>query len=202
MPVTVRYVTTYETTVRRKRPNDPTLLFAIFAVLGFGGAIAAYVAHRANTARVAAYHADRHCATPLTAEDVHASMIEPAGACTLSRATTTAKWIHSYKGSKYYRLAVTTPGGQIDSVELKGDNARLTWDVASAGNMLFAESFVDPATRARHVTAVRGGSAAVPTGWNPDYRAKDTMVGVVFLTLLGIGGAIGAIVSRMRRTQL
>jgi len=91
-----------------------------------------------------------------------------------------------------YNVAVRTSDGFVDSVELKGTDARALWDATPIGASVLVQRLTE-STRS-HVTVVEKDGLVSRTEWNPAWRQDDAMVGVVFLSAVAAIAIIALIV--------
>lgn len=183
---------------RSPAKGNAAVVFLTIAVIGAAGAILGFFARRANNVRVAAYRADRYCGTLLTAAALDAAASDAPRSCVLTRAIVADRWTYYGRKSRYYRLTVAMPDGQLDSVELKGSRAHVAWDSASIGKPIVVEAFIDPTTGRRHVTAVRH-RGVIQTYWNPEYRAASADAILTVFSCLAVAGGIGTVVTWLLR---
>lgn len=60
---------------------------------------------------------------------------------------------------------------------------------------LTVQRFAEPAGEGVpvHIALLSMGGLTARTAWNPEWRSQDAMVGVVFLGIVSVGAAIGAL---------
>ena len=181
----------------RSRPTagaGPILL--VIAVLATIGTFAALLAHHNNAARVAAFRADPTCRQ----DRLSVAPGAPVMSCTIATATIASRWIHRYKGSRYYRLAVQPAGGGTDSVELKGSRDKSVWNLATPGSVATVTLFTESPTARRRVTRVTTSTLTAITSWNPEWRDTDSQLGVWFLGITAAACMMALAWIRWRRT--
>jgi hypothetical protein len=178
------------------RRGDPTIIFALLCILCAVGVAAAWKSFNDNEPRLVAYGADAGCG-----KDLRQPASSPS--CTVERATVSAHWRRSRRGSDYYHATIATADGAAEQVQLKGRRLRAVWDAMPVGSSVMAERFSDPARGApRHVTAVRAADRVVQTSWNPAYRKRDSVAGLIALSIGTIGCGIGWMFALRRRRRL
>lgn len=178
---------------RRSAGAGPIL--AIIALLATIGTVAAAIAYRRNVARAARYAVDPSCQAPL----VVGSPSAPNALCTTEPATITAQWVHRNRGSRYYRLAMHSDGRAIDSVEVKGANAKAIWNALPVGSAVTVQRFTDVKPDQRRVTLVTTGGLSALTAWNPAWQEKNTKTGMWFLGIIALLSAAALVRLRARR---
>ena len=180
----------------RRRVSGLVPILAIIAVLATGGAIAAKVSHAHNLLRLALFQADPLCG----AASAEAERAASTRVCTVGPATVSARWVHVYKGSRYFRLALAVPDGAIDSVELKGATEKAAWNAATPGSPATITRFVEALDTKPHVTRVTAGGLTATTSWSPEWRNRDTDIGIWFLGLTAGACIVALLWIRARRT--
>jgi hypothetical protein len=175
----------------RKRGN-PTVVSALVAALALFGAVAAGVAQHRNAARAARFRGDAGCVAPLTAP------LSPSiSACRVDVAQVANRWISWRSKSRVLNVALRAASdGFVDSVELKGLDARRLWDSAPVGASVLVQRFTD--SNRSHITVVQSSRLVSRTEWNPVWRENDAMVGMVFSSAIGLVALVALVVSRAR----
>ena len=175
--------------------SGPILL--VIAVLATVGTLAALLAHRNNAARLAAFRGDPTC----TQGGLSAVPGAPGRSCSIVTATIASRWIHRYKGSRYYRLAVQPAGGGTDSVELKGPTDKSVWNMATPASVATVTLFTESPTARRRVTRVSTSTLTAITSWNPEWRDTDSEFGVWFLGITALACTVALLRIRSRRNS-
>ena len=178
----------------RKRRSNLIPIVAVIAVLSTIGAIAASIANSNNSARAARYDADPGCQVPLT----RAVAASPPSACSNGDALVVAQYVHTLKSSRYYRLALRTSDGVVDSIEIQSRPAKALWALAPVGATARVQRFTETGSVRRHVTGVSVDNLSTRTEWNPAWQRGNTETGMVFLWIIAAASVIALVVMRRR----
>lgn len=141
-----------------------------------------------DEARAQRYSSDPGCRFPTDAS------VSSKGICTEDDAIVVAHYLHTYRGSRYYRFAIRTPDGQVDSVEAKDANARTIWNATPLGATVRVQRIATEDSRP-HITLLSSGMLVERTEWHPTWRTTNTLVGV---WLLGMA-SVSCLVVSLRR---
>lgn len=181
----------------QRRAANAAPFLAIIAVLASAGAIAAGMSRQHNAMRAARYASDPSCRTSLFQN----SSNSPKGLCSSESATVAARWVHSYRGSHYYRLALRASDGIVDSIEAKGRNDKAIWIAAPVGAAVTVRRFTENGLTKRHVTLVAAGGLDAQTQWNPAWEANDAELGGWFLAIVALLSTAGLVWTRARHVR-
>lgn len=199
-PVRLRVTVNRHVTVRRasRRDSNTLPLLALLGLVSAVAAIAAGIAHHENAARALRYTSDGSCQTTLVG---NAPAMSIAGVCSIDTAIVTRRWVHyTNNATPHYELAVRTPDGRTDSLELTGVNDHRLWTLAVPQTTVLVQRFADDTpTPSKHVTLVRAGGLTARTDWNPARRNDDTEAGVAFFSLVCVASLVA--ISRVRRRR-
>ena len=178
----------------RKKRGSLIPVVAVIAMLSTIGAIGASVAYSNNSARAARFDADPGCQAPLN----RAVPTTPPSACSNDDALVVAQYVHTLKSSRYYRLALRTSDGVVDSIEIQRRPAKALWASAPVGTTARVQRFTEPGSAKRHVTGVRVNDLSTLTEWNPTWQRGNTEMGIAFLSIIAGASVIALIVMRRR----
>ena len=178
------------TSPRRSVGAGPIL--RVIAVLSTTAAIAAWISGNRNAARAARYSEDPGCQSSLAEMRAAAS----TSACSVEPATVIDRYIHTYKGSHYYRYVMRTADGVADTVELQGTATKTLWDALPIGAIVPVQRYTDTAPGKRHVTALAAQGRAAQTWWNPAWLQRDRTLGTWFF---GITAALSVLALSWKR---
>ena len=171
-------------------------MLAVVAVLATAGAIAAGIGYRHNSHRAARYAADSGCTAPAEVTPPTSSN----GLCATESATVEARWIHTYRSSHYYRLAVRSADGVVDSIELHGSNDKAIWMATPIGSAVMVRRFSEEASPKQHVTLVATKGLVAQTLWDPEWENRDREFGIWFLSIVAVVCSAGLYRIRARRS--
>jgi hypothetical protein len=190
-------VTLPGTSPSQRRPRQgPTILLAMCAVLSAGGTAFAAIAARQNAHRAERYAADPVCHVAPSLGQLDTL---PPSPCMVAVAMVTAQYVHTNRGARYYRLALRTADGVVDSIEAKGANDKAIWGALPVGSRVAVQRFLDDGARLPHVTIVAVNGLSARTEWNPAWQAGNTQFGVWFMGIATLVCGIALVWVRRRR---
>jgi hypothetical protein len=182
--------------MRRDRPGDAAFLLALLAIVSIGATVAAAIMHHNNLGRAGRFEGDDSCRVPIARADTTVN----AGACSVEVAHVAAHWVRRSRGSYYYRLALRTGDGKLDSIELKGDHRRAAWEASPIGTAVLVRRYAElPSDTRRNVVSIQADGVEVRTAWNPSWRNDDAAFGAMAFGFISAVWLVALTVSLWRR---